>query len=64
MESSIELNHLEEVLNKMKLLNINEAYPHFGKKGIVLYLMPCQKANFLFTRKELEKVIEMRKTKN
>lgn len=61
MKTNIELQNLQEVLNKMNLLNINEAYPHFSKNGVVLYLMPCQKANFLCTRKEIEEVIKMRK---
>ena len=61
MKTNIELQNLQEVLNKMNLLNINEAYPHFSKNGVVLYLMPCQKANFLCTRKEIEELIKMRK---
>ena len=64
MDTNIELQNLQEVLNKMNFLNINEAYPHFSKNGVVLYLMPCQKAKFLCTKKEIEELIKMRKTKN
>jgi hypothetical protein len=46
------------------MLNINEAYPHFTKNGIVLYLMPCQKAKFLCTRKDVEEIIRVRKNES
>lgn len=64
METNIELHKFEELLNKMKMLNINEAYPHFTKNGIVLYLMPCQKAKFLCTRKDVEEIIRVRKNES
>jgi hypothetical protein len=60
MKTNIELYRFEELLNKMKMLNINEAYPHFTKNGVVLYLMPCDKAKFLCTRKDIEEIIRVR----
>jgi len=61
MNSKIELQDLQQALNKMNLLNINEAYPHFSKNGVVLYLVPCQKASFLYTKKQLEDIIRSKK---
>jgi hypothetical protein len=60
MKTNIELHRFEELLNKMKMLNINEAYPHFTKNGVVLYLMPCDKAKFICTRKDIEEIIRVR----
>jgi hypothetical protein len=57
MKTQLELKNLQQLLSKMNLLNINEAYPHFAKNGVVLYLMPCEKAMVLYTKKELEKDI-------
>lgn len=50
----------EELLNKMKTLNITEGYPHFSKNGVVFYLKPCQKANTLLTKKDIEEMIQAR----
>jgi hypothetical protein len=61
MNNKIELQDLQQALNKMNLLNINEAYPHFSKNGVVLYLVPCQKASFLYTKKQLEDIIRSKK---
>jgi hypothetical protein len=57
METNIELHIFQEVLTKMNLLNITEAYPHFSKNGVVLYLMPCEKASYLYTKKQIEEII-------
>jgi hypothetical protein len=57
MKTQLELKNLQQLLSKMNLLNINEAYPHFAKNGVVLYLMPCEKAMVLYTKKEIEKNI-------
>ena len=61
MNIKIELQDLQQALTKMNQLNINEAYPHFSKNGVVLYLMPCQKANCLYTKKQLEDIIRSKK---
>ena len=60
METNIELSTFKEVLIKMNLLNINEAYPHFNKNGVVHYLMPCEKASFLYTKKQIEEIIRFK----
>ena len=60
MENNIELSTFKEVLTKMNLLNINQAYPHFNKTGVVIYLMPCEKASFLYTKKQIEEIIRFK----
>ena len=63
MKNTIEIQNLREVLSKMIMLNINEAYPYFSKKGVVLYLTPCEKALMPFTRKQIEEnIFEMQNT--
>jgi len=51
--------NLKEILNKMNVMNINQAYVGFNKKGVEVYLFPCEKAQLLITRKDIEKELSL-----
>jgi hypothetical protein len=51
--------NLKDILNKMNVMNINQAYVGFNKKGVEVYLFPCEKAQLLITRKDIEKELSL-----
>jgi hypothetical protein len=59
MKLNIELQNLKDILSKMNVMNINQAYVGFNKKGVEVYLFPCEKAQLLITRKEIEKELSL-----
>jgi len=51
--------NLKDILNKMNVMNINQAYVGFNKKGVDVYLFPCEKAQLHITRKDIEKELSL-----
>ena len=53
------VQNLKDILNKMNVMNINQAYVGFYKKGVDVYLFPCEKAQLHITRKDIEKELSL-----
>jgi len=51
--------NLKDILKKMNVMNINQAYVGFNKKGVDVYLFPCEKAQLHITRKDIEKELSL-----
>lgn len=53
------VQNLNDILSKMNVMNINEAYVGFNKRGVEVYLFPCEKAQIHITRKQIEKELSL-----